>query len=204
MTAPRCEPATETPVRSRMPAAVLALAAHDTAVLGVTRIAHLERILAPHGTYANGLQGEVVTEHGDPPVADAEDLHQRYRLTPSSWMVKDRIELGDEHVCVRRLVQDQSGLPGVHRAPGRQFLVKCADPGTDRAAAGQAARQPVAIWDQRSLVHPVFGEHRRDGTGIPADRAGVEVTLEDLFVRKGHFLQFTDIPRQPPRPRGPG
>src|SRR2546421_11449356 len=60
-------------------------------------------------------------------------------------MLQDRIELGDEHVRVRRLVQDQPGLPGIHRAPGRQFLVKCAHPGPDRIAAGQAARQPVTI-----------------------------------------------------------
>src|SRR6266567_6444556 len=44
-----------------------------------------------------GLRGEVVTEHGDPPVADAEDLHQRYWFTPSPRMVQDRIELGDEY-----------------------------------------------------------------------------------------------------------
>ena len=108
-------------------------------------------------------------------------------------MVQDRVEFGDEYVRVRRLMQDQPGLPGVHRAPGRQFPVKYAHPGTDRIAARQAARQSVAIRDQGGLVHPVFGEHRSDGTGIPADRAGVYVTLEDLFVRKGHFLQPTAI-----------
>ncbi len=49
--------------------------------------AHTVEYLAPcpwrarAGRY--GLHGEVVTEHGDLLVADAEDLHQRYRLTPS-------------------------------------------------------------------------------------------------------------------------
>jgi len=118
-------------------------------------------------------------------------------------MVQDRIELGDEYVRVRRLVQDQPGLPGVDRAPGRQLPVKYAHPGTDCIAARQAARQPVTIRDQRSLVHPVLGEHRSDGTGIPADRTGVDITLEDLFVRKGHFFQPTGIRDAGPQPASP-
>ena len=77
----------------------------------------------------------------------------------------------DEYVRVRRLVQDQPGLPGVHRALGRQLPVKCAHACPDRITARQAARQPVTIRDQRSLVHSVLGEHRSHGTGIPADRA---------------------------------
>jgi hypothetical protein len=71
--------------------------------------------------------------------------------------------------------------------------VKSAHPGTDRIAARQAARQPVTIRDQRGLVHPVFSKHRSDGVGIPADRAGVHVTLEDLSVRKSHSLQLTGV-----------
>lgn len=88
-------------------------------------------------------------------------------------------------------MQHEPGLPCIHRALRRQLPVKCAQARPDRIAARQAARQPVTIRDQRSLVHPVFGEHRGDGLGIPADRAGVHVALEDFFVREGHFLQPT-------------
>jgi hypothetical protein len=85
------------------------------------------------------------------------------------------------------------GLPDVHRALGHRFLVKCAHAGTDRITTRQAARQPATIRDQRSLIHAVFGEHRSDGIGIPADRAGMHVTLEDFPVREGHPLQPTGV-----------
>src|SRR5437660_10102808 len=108
-------------------------------------------------------------------------------------MVEDRIELGDEYLCIRGVMQHEPGLPSVQRALGRQFPVKCAHAGTDRITTRQAARQPVAIRDQRGLVYPVFGEHRSHSIGIPADRAGEYVMFEDLSVREGHFFQPTGV-----------
>ena len=64
------------------------------------------------GPAVTGYGVNVVTEHGDPPVADAEDLHERYLLTLSSRMVEDRAELSDEHVCVRGVMQHEPGQLG--------------------------------------------------------------------------------------------
>jgi hypothetical protein len=37
-------------------------------------------------------RGEVLAEHGDPPVADPEDLHERYQFALPARMVEDRID----------------------------------------------------------------------------------------------------------------
>ena len=51
-------------------------------------------------------------------------------------MVQDRIELGDEYVCVRGVMQHEPGLPCIYRALRRQLPVKCAQ-------AARIASRPV-------------------------------------------------------------
>jgi hypothetical protein len=41
-------------------------------------------------------------------------------------VVEDRIELGDEYVCVHGVMQHEPGLPGVHRARGRPMPFRTA------------------------------------------------------------------------------
>src|SRR5438876_1002547 len=77
-------------------------------------------------------------------------------------MLQDRIEFGDEHVRVRRLVQDQPGLPGIHRALGCHFWLPPASTRRDHGKqprrvphagcrAGSSASEPACPFPARIL-----------------------------------------------------
>jgi len=69
------------------------------------------------GASAHKLGREVVTQQGDLPVADAEDLYKRDRRGPGR-PIQNGVDLGNEHAGVGGGVQQVAGLAGVGRLPG--------------------------------------------------------------------------------------
>src|SRR5262245_42269540 len=59
---------------------------------------------------------EVVAKYGDLPVADAKDPHKGHRRRPPVGFVEGYVDLGNEDVGIRGVVQDVGGPFQVHRA----------------------------------------------------------------------------------------
>ena len=78
---------------------------------------------------------KVVAKCGDLPVAEAKDLHERHpRPLPAGFVERD-VDLGNENVVIRGVVQDVGGPLQVHRGLVGRLLVIHTNSGPDRIAA---------------------------------------------------------------------
>lgn len=129
--------------------------------------------------------GEVVAKHGNLPAAEAEDLHERHRRALAVGFVERDVDLGDEHVGIRGVVQDGGGPFQVHRGLVGRLLVVRAGSGADRITAYQVP-QRMALGSQRRVVHAILSEHRGDRLRVAGDRTGIDVPFEDFLMGKSH------------------
>ena len=104
------------------------------------------------------------------------------RPSPVGFVEGD-VDLGNENVGIRGVVQDVGGPFQVHRAVVGRLLVVHAGSGPDRITAHQVP-QRMAVGNQRRVVHAILGEHRGDRVRVPVDRTGTLVSFEDFLMRK--------------------